>query len=131
MNKVELIKLAKRALPKRGRYYQGVAKYVPEIIERAGFEQGELNKLSANDFYARLLNGAGTWQHYSEGACSLVDNTEIAARLFYPHDVERLRRRDFCIGDDSCAMINLQARALREAADAITKAFRALQILDA
>lgn len=130
MNKLELIRLAKRALPKRGRYYQGVAKYIPEIIERAGFEQGELNRLSAKEFYSRLLNDAGTWQHYSEGACSLVDNAEIAARLFYPHDVERLRRKSFCIGDDSCAMISLQARALREAADAITKAFRALQILD-
>ena len=130
MNKIELVKLAKRALPKRGRYYQGVAKYVPEIIERAGFEQGELNKLSVTEFHSRLLNGAGTWQHYSEGACSLVDNAEIAARLFYPHDVERLRKKSFCIGDDSCAMISLQARALREAADAITKAFRALQILD-
>ena len=130
MNRIELIKLAKRALPKRGRYYQGVAKYVPEIIERAGFERGELNKLSAKELYSRLLNGAETWQQYSEGACSLVANEEIAARLFYPHDVETLRRRDFCIGYDCCAMINLQARALREAADAITMAFRALQILD-
>lgn len=130
MNKIELVKLAKRALPKRGRYYQGVAKYIPEIIERACFEQGELNSLSVTEFYSRLLNGAGTWQHYSESACSLVANEEIAKRLFYPHDVETLRRREFCIGDDCCAMINLQARALREAADAITKAFRALQILD-
>ena len=130
MNKLELIKLAKRALPKRGRYYQGVAKYVPEIIERAGFERGELSKLSVTDFRSRLLNGAETWQQYSEGGCSLVDNAEIAARLFYPRDVETLRRRDFCIGYDCCAMINLQARALREAADAITMAFRALQILD-
>lgn len=130
MNKIELVKLAKCALPKRGRYYQGVAKYVPEIIERAGFEQGELNKLSVTEFYSRLLNGAGTWQHYSESACSLVANEEIAARLFYPHDVETLRRCAFCIGGDSCAMIQLQARALREAADAIIKAFRALQISD-
>lgn len=130
MNRIELVKLAKRALPKRGRYYQGVAKYVPEIIERAGFEQGELNKLSVPEFHSRLLNGAGTWLHYSESACSLVDNEDIAKRLFYPYDVERLRRRAFCIGGDSCAMIYLQARALREAADAITKAFRALQILD-
>ena len=131
MNKIELVKLAKHALPKRGRYYQGVAKYVPEIIERAGFERGELNKLSVTDFRSRLLNGAETWQQYSEGGRSLVDNAEIAARLFYPQDAERLRRNDFCIGYDCCAMINLQARALREAADAITMAFRALQILDA
>lgn len=130
MNKIELAKLAKRALPKRGRYYQGVAKYIPEIIGRAGFEQGELNQLSVKEFYSRLLNGAETWQHYSDGACSLVANEEIAARLFYPYDVERLRKKSFCVGDDCCAMINLQARALREAADAITKAFRALQILD-
>ena len=131
MNKFELVKLAKRALPKRGRYYQGVAKYVPEIVYRASFEQGELNKLSVTDFRVRLLNGAETWKHYSEGACSLVDNAEIAARFFYPYDVERLRRKDFCIGDDCCAMINLQARALREAAEALIKAFSALQILDA
>lgn len=130
MNRIELIKLAKRALPNRGRYYQGVAKYVPEIIERAGFERGELNKLSAKEFRARLLNGAENWQRYSESACSLVANEEIATRLFYPRDVETLRRRDFCIGYDCCAMINLQARALREAADSITMAFRALQILD-
>ena len=130
MNKIELVKLAKRALPKRGRFYQGVAKYVPEIVDRASFEQGELNKLSVTEFHSRLLNGAETWQHYSEGGCALIYNEDIAKRLFYPHDVERLRKKDFCIGDDSCAMISLQARALREAADAITKAFRALQILD-
>ena len=130
MNKIELVKLAKRAMPKRGRFYQGAAKYVSEILEHAGFEQGDLNQLSVTEFYARLLNGAGSWHHYSESGCALVANGEIAARLFYPYDVDRLRRKDFCIGDDCCAMINLQARALREAAEALSKAFRALKILD-
>lgn len=130
MNRIELVKMAKRALHGRGRFYKGVSEYIPELVEQAEFAKGELNTITDAAFYARLLNGSDSWRGFSENGNSLIYSEEIAARFFHPHDVERLRKKQFCVGNDACAMLHLQARALDTAADALMRAFRALRILD-
>lgn len=129
MDKRELIQLARRACRCRGHYRKAVCAYIPEIVDRANLERGELSEMRDDfELEKRLLNGANDWQHYSAGACSLVSNHEIALRLFPAHDAERIMRRELRRSD--CALIERQGSALQHAAICLRYAFRALRILD-
>lgn len=129
MDKRELIQLARRACRYRGHYRKAVCAYIPEIVDHAHLEKGELSGLrDAYELEKRLLNGATDWQHYSAGACSLVSNHEIALRLFPAHDAERIMRRE--LRRSNSALIERQGCTLRHAALCLRYAFRALRILD-
>lgn len=129
MNKKDLITLAKMAIYKRGAFARGAAKYIPEIVESAWFAWGELGSLSTEEFKKQILRGADNWPQYSAGACSLVSNEDIAKRLFLPWMVKDLAKRGYVTprGQD---MIQVQARALEMAGDALIRAFKALKILE-
>lgn len=129
MNKKDLITLAKMAIYKRGALAQGASKYIPEIVESAGFAWGELSTLSTEEFKKQILLGADNWAQYSAGACSLVYNEDIARRLFRPWVVKDLAKRGYVTprGEN---MIEIQARALEMAGAALVRAFKALKILE-
>ena len=129
MDKRELIQLARRACHYRGHYRKAVCAYIPEIVDHAHLEKGELSGMQdAFELEKRLLNGATDWQRYSAGACSLVSDYEIARRLFPAPDAERILRRE--LRRSNTAMIERQGSALKHAALCLKAAFRALRILD-
>ena len=65
-----------------------------------------------------LLNGAGDWQQYSEGGCSLVYDADIAERLCSPSELKRVRggKRNPNSREN---WIECQTRALTQAANLV------------
>lgn len=69
-----------------------------------------------------MLNGAGDWQQYSEGGCSLVYDADIAERLCSASELKR------CKGGErqpnaSENWLECQARALAQAAALVRRAY--------
>ena len=58
-----------------------------------------------------LLNGAETWEQYSQGGCALVYDGDIAAHYMTKSEFFKAEKRDFAGYD----LIGMQARALRQA----------------
>ena len=70
-----------------------------------------------------LLNGASDWQQYSEGGCALIYDSDIAERLCSPSELKR------CKGGERQPnarenWIECQARALGQAANLVSRAYR-------
>jgi len=112
MKTIEELRAAIKAEPARSAWKRGVKEYALELIEDMGENQ---------EFYGspadkkRLLNGAGSWEEYSQGGCSLVYDADIAERLCSPSELKK------CNGGDwrpNCRenWIDVQARALGQAA---------------
>jgi hypothetical protein len=58
-----------------------------------------------------LLNGAKSWQEYSEGGCALVYDDDLAARLYPPSRAYLARRHG--LRDQGTALAVAAARILR------------------
>ena len=69
-----------------------------------------------------LLNGAGDWQQYSEGGCSLVYDADIAERLCSPSELKRVRggERQPNAREN---WLECQARALSQASALVRRAY--------
>lgn len=70
---------------------------------------------------ADLLNGAESWEDYSYGGCSLIYDSDVCEALCSPS--ERKRTRDGELPPNSREnWLDVQARALRQAASKVIKA---------
>lgn len=77
------IKKELEARKDRSAWNKGVTVYALELLEeyqeRAAYEGREAADRA--EFKAWLLNGADSWESYSYGGCSLMDNSMIASAL--------------------------------------------------
>ena len=98
--------------PGRSAWDRGVHAYAIELIESLDDSADLSNERLLEK---AMLNGAGDWQQYSEGGCSLVYDADIAERICSASELKR------CKGGDRQPnsrenWIECQARALRQAA---------------
>lgn len=114
----------------RSAWDKGVQLYALELLDNLP-ACGGLDDLPAPDniisasrvLRTRLLNGAGSWDAYSYGGCSLIYNEDIAARLCSPSEFRRTRggQRNPSRREN---WLDMQARALHQASALIWHAYR-------
>ena len=117
----------------RSAWDKGVRLYALELIDNVEERAQWDDDLPANDLPANsrqldrwMLNGASTWQQYSEGGCALIFNRDIAERLCTASELKKTDngRKRPNPGED---WIDCQARALYQAACLVREAFLAAQ----
>ena len=105
--------------PGRSAWDRGVHAYATELVESLD-DSADLS--NENMLRKALLNGAGDWQQYSEGGCSLVYDADIAERLCSASELKR------CKGGERQPnarenWLECQARALGQAASLVRRAY--------
>jgi hypothetical protein len=105
------------ASPARSAWTRGVKAYALEMLEELA------EQLEPTYSPEKLLNGAESWQQYSCGGNALIYNADIAERLCSPSELKK------CKGGDNPPnknenWIDVQTRALRQAARLIASAYR-------
>ena len=108
----------------RGAWDRGVTEYALELADNLA--ELSRDELRDRDTAARaLLNGAESWNEYSSGGCSLIYDYDIARRLCCPSELRRTR--DGEREPNRCeTWLDVQARALKQAAGRVMKARRAV-----
>lgn len=114
----------------RSAWDKGVRLYALELIdslEEIAQYEGE-QPTNTRELERWMLNGASSWQQYSEGGCSLCYNCQIAERLC---TASELKKTDNGRKDPNAreTWIDCQARALYQAAERVTRAYLAAQQL--
>lgn len=115
----------------RSAWDKGVTVYALEMVEQLS-EAAEGGYIDADDLLAprmlreALLNGADDWSAYSWGGCSLIYNSDIAARLCCPSELKRTRNGERRPNSRE-EWLDTQARALFQAANRVYKALRDAQ----
>lgn len=99
----------------RSAWDRGVAKYALDII--SDLKERGINEVTPESplFLKQCLNGAESWQQYSNGGCSLISDYDIVTRLgtqgerykFHYGNLERPNARE--------SWIQCQGRALEQA----------------
>lgn len=99
----------------RSAWDRGVAKYALDIISE--LKERGINEVTPESplFLKQCLNGAESWQQYSNGGCSLISDYDIVTRLgtqserykFHYGNLERPNARE--------SWIQCQGRALEQA----------------
>lgn len=121
MKTIKEIREQLNARKDRSAWDKGVTAYALEIIEEWD-DSREWNGSPADK--KELLNGADNWTQYSEGGCALIYDGDIAERLCNPSELKKTRNGDRNPNGRE-TWIDLQARALSQAANRITKTGRA------
>lgn len=117
MKTISQIRTAIEKRPARSAWSKGIKLYALELIEEMPAEQ---------EFYGNpadkkeLLNGADSWQQYSEGGCSLIYDGDIAERLCSPSEYKRTREGERQPNARE-QWLDVQARALYQAAALIVR----------
>ena len=99
----------------RSAWARGVKEYAHELLGNLLYwtTQGRyLGGLAEAE--EKALNGAGTWEEYSYGSCSLVADCEIAERLCSPSELKRVKGGQH-MPNRSENWLDVQARALFQA----------------
>lgn len=113
----------------RSAWVRGVKAYAVELVDalEEGVAGGYDDITSIAGLRRAMLNGAASWQQYSEGGSALVYNEDIARRLCTPSELRRTRggERDPNPHED---WIKCQARALHQAAALVESAWRQAQL---
>lgn len=121
----------------RSAWDRGVAKYALDII--SGLKERGINEVAPESplFLKQCLNGAESWNQYSDGGCSLTCDFEIVERLctdsakrrFNAGRLERLNALEPTWIETQARALNQAFRLLKETAitharmrDATTKA---------
>ncbi|MBE5799362.1 MAG: hypothetical protein E7321_05355 [Clostridiales bacterium] len=125
---VETIRAAINSRRDRSAWNKGVNLYALDLLndleERCAYEGREPE--TREELTAWLLNGAYNWQQYSEGACSLVCDCDIAERLCTPSELKRTHGGER--QPNRCELwLDVQARALNQAATRIRRAYVEIQ----
>ena len=107
----------------RSAWSRGVQAYAVELVESLSDDADLSNEVILQK---ALLNGASSWQQYSEGGCSLVYNADIAERLCSPSELKRVRGGDSAPNSRE-TWIDVQARALWQAHRTVARAWRELK----
>ena len=117
MKTISQLRTAIELTPARSAWSKGIKLYALELIEEMPADQ---------EFYGspadkkELLNGAGNWQQYSEGGCSLIYDQDIAERLCNPSEYKRTKEGQNPPNARE-SWIDAQARALYQAAALIVR----------
>lgn len=109
----------------RSAWDRGVKEYAEELLEELAeaVEGGYVDESDLSNrrlFEKAMLNGAGSWDQFSEGGCSLCYDGQIAERLCAPWE---LRKTDNGRKDPNPreSWIDVQSRALYQAAQMILR----------
>lgn len=105
------------ATPARSAWEKGVKQYAIDIVNRA-----ELSSFDKKGLHETLLAGARDWQQYSYGACALVENEHIAARLCSPSEMSKTKKGTRNPNAFE-SWLDVQARALIQAERLIKSSF--------
>ena len=131
MDYTTVLARAMRALEQRkdrSAWDKGVTVYALEMVEQLT-EAAEGGYIDADDLLAprmlrkALLNGADDWSAYSWGGCSLIYNSDIAARLCCPSELKKTRNGDRRPNSRE-EWLDVQAWALRQAFRRVYSAIR-------
>lgn len=115
----------------RSAWDKGVRLYALELIdgleERAQYEGRE--PADVEELSSWMLNGAHSWMSYSYGGSALIYDGDIAERLCTPSELKKTRNGERRPNGRE-EWLNVQARALFQAATRTRRAYRAaLQIM--
>ena len=110
----------------RSAWDKGVQLYVADLLDQLqeAIQSGWLDDddlLSTRLLERAMLNGADSWQQYSEGGCSFIYDHDIAQRLCTPSELKKTRGGERNPNSRE-NWIDVQARALYQAANRIHNA---------
>lgn len=107
----------------RSAWNKGVTIYALELLEEYAERAAYEGRQAANtaEFKEWLKNGASDWDQYSWGGSSLIYNSDIAERLCCPSELKKTRNGERRPNSRE-EWLDTQARALRQAADRLTRA---------
>ena len=89
-----------------------------EAIIGKYFDESDIE--SPNLLKKQLLNGASSWQEYSEGGCALIYDSDIAERLCSPSELKKVKGGEREPNANE-TWLDTQARALGQAARMIIR----------
>lgn len=115
----------------RSAWDKGVSVYSYELLEQlqeaaeGGYFKTE--QISSGDALRKaMLNGASDWEQYSWGGSALIYDGDIAERLCNPSELKKTRNGERRPNSRE-EWLDVQARALFQAANRAVKAIRAAQ----
>lgn len=116
------------ARKERSAWGRGVQAYAVDLVEnlqgRAAYEDRTPAPEEVREW---LLNGARTWSEYSWGGSALIYNGDIAERLCSPSELKNTRNGERRPNSRE-EWLDVQARALHQAANRVIKAYKAALI---
>lgn len=129
MNNIyDAMREAIEASKERSAWGRGVQAYAVDLVdnlqERAEYEGRDPAPEEVREW---LLNGARSWSEYSWGGSALIYDGDIAERLCTPSELKRTRNGERRPNSRE-AWLDVQARALHQAANRVIKAYRAALI---
>ena len=107
----------------RSAWSRGVVAYAVELVESLADSADLCNEVMLQK---ELLNGASSWQQYSEGGCALVYDVDIAERLCSQSELKRVRAGERSPNGRE-TWLEVQARALWQAHRIVQKEWRKLE----
>lgn len=119
MKITEIEKIIKTERP-RSAWERGVQAYAIDLLADATDYNDALTLKTAHDI---LLDGASSWEEYSEGGLALIYNEDICERLCTPSE-QRLTKRGRRNPNSHENWIDCQARALYQAERLILETIR-------
>lgn len=106
----------------RSAWSNGVKVYAAELLaDLAESAPDAIAKGNRSDLLTAMLNGASNWNNYSWGGCALIYDEDIAARLCTPSELKKTRNGERRPNGRE-EWLDVQARALRQAAERVVKA---------
>lgn len=127
-NIYDAMREALEARKERSAWERGVQAYAVDLVEnlqeRAAYEDRTPAPEEVREW---LLNGARSWSEYSFGGSALIYDRDIAERLCTPSELKRTRNGERRPNSRE-EWLDVQARALSQAANRVTKAYRAALI---
>ena len=127
-NIYDAMREALEARKDRSAWGRGVNAYALELVEtlqeRAEYEDRTPAPEEVREW---MLNGARDWNAYSWGGSALIYDGDIAERLCNPSELKRTRNGERRPNSRE-EWLDVQARALYQAANRVTKAYQAALI---
>lgn len=113
----------------RSAWGRGITAYANDLLDtlEEAQEHGDFDIRTTEAQYLRkaMLNGASDWAQYSWGGCSLCYDGDIAERVCTPSELKRNRGGELRPNSRE-EWLDTQARALRQAANRVYCAIKAL-----
>lgn len=131
MRNIEKLYQSIESEKQRSAWDKGVTQYALELVEQLdeqidGGYFDELDLTESKKVREALLNGAANWSQYSWGGCSLIYDGDIAERLCCPSELKKTRNGERRPNSQE-EWLDVQARALRQAANRVCRHIRTLE----
>lgn len=110
----------------RSAWDKAVTLYALDLLDdvQEGADNMERLPLDGAELEQWALNGASSWEQYSNGGCSICYNADIAARVCTPSELKRKHGGTYEPNSRE-TWLDVQARALYQACNRIRKICRA------